>query len=156
MRVFSGIRRDWFETWRSLLFVSTRTGWWGERLQQVELNLNSTSRTLLSWMEIKDASNVKKLLESWFKMLYLACFRTQGIALHLWITFLVVKKGFQKARIEKRAIQTWHGLNHRAISPNFSSDWRTTDHTSSPHHAPAIKQLTLSSPCQSCIELQTG
>lgn len=33
-----------------------------ERLQQVESNLNSTSRTLLSRMDIKDASNAKKLL----------------------------------------------------------------------------------------------
>ncbi|KAL4589144.1 hypothetical protein LXL04_002048 [Taraxacum kok-saghyz] len=33
-----------------------------ERLQQMESNLNSTSRTLLSRMDIKDASNAKKLL----------------------------------------------------------------------------------------------
>ncbi|KAL4561609.1 hypothetical protein LXL04_033779 [Taraxacum kok-saghyz] len=37
-----------------------------ERLQQMESNLNSTSRTLLSRMDIKDASNAKKLLVCFF------------------------------------------------------------------------------------------
>ncbi|KAL4555902.1 hypothetical protein LXL04_038534 [Taraxacum kok-saghyz] len=45
-----------------------------ERLQQMESDLNSTSRTLLSRMDIKDASNAKKLLESWVKDALLGLF----------------------------------------------------------------------------------
>ncbi|KAL4584085.1 hypothetical protein LXL04_008675 [Taraxacum kok-saghyz] len=60
--------RGWGCKWRLLLRFKRGRNYAGdeavviERLQQMESNLNSTSRTLLSRMDIKDASNAKKLL----------------------------------------------------------------------------------------------
>ncbi|KAL4579524.1 hypothetical protein LXL04_015674 [Taraxacum kok-saghyz] len=107
-----------------------------ERLQQMESNLNSTSRTLLSRMDIKDASNAKKLLidqESWVKDALLGLFPdTRDYSPSLDNVF----GGERKVTVHKhrkRATQT----PPRQLSPNLSSDWRTI--------GPAVKQLTPSS-----------
>ncbi|KAL4584192.1 hypothetical protein LXL04_008784 [Taraxacum kok-saghyz] len=104
-----------------------------ERLQQMESNLNSTSRTLLSRMDIKDASNAKKLLESWVKDALLGLFPdTRDYSPSLDNVFGGERK-VTESKHRKRATQT----PPRQLSPNLSSDWRTI--------GPAVKQLTPSS-----------
>ncbi|KAL4567746.1 hypothetical protein LXL04_023339 [Taraxacum kok-saghyz] len=101
-----------------------------ERLQQMESNLNSTSRTLLSRMDIKDASNAKKLLESWVKDALLGLFPdTRDYSPSLDNVFGGERK-VTESKHRKRATQT----PPRQLSPNLSSDWRTI--------GPAVKQLT--------------
>lgn len=119
------------------------------RLQQVESNLNSTSRTLLSRMDIKDASNAKKLLESWVKDAILGLFPdTKDCSPSMDNFFSGEKKVSENKHNRKRGTQTSHGLNHRQLSPslNFSSNWQTIESQSqtspSPRLGSTVKQLT--------------
>ncbi|KAL4557365.1 hypothetical protein LXL04_035541 [Taraxacum kok-saghyz] len=104
-----------------------------ERLQQMESNLNSTSRTLLSRMDIKDASNAKKLLESWVKDALLGLFPDTRDYSSSLDNFFGGERKVSESKHRKRATQT----PPRQLSPNLSSDWRTI--------GPAVKQLTPSS-----------
>lgn len=113
-----------------------------ERLQQVESNLNSTSRTLLSRMDIKDASNAKKLLESWVKDAILGLFKDTRDFSPSLDKFFGGEKKVSENKHKKRGSQTSPGLNHRPLSPNLSSDWRIEDHTSLPRLGSTVKQLT--------------
>ncbi|CAH1446468.1 unnamed protein product [Lactuca virosa] len=114
-----------------------------ERLQQVETNLNSTSRTLLSRMDIKDASNAKKLLESWVKDALLGLFPDTRDCSPSLDNFFVGEKKVSENKNRKRAPQTSPSLNQRPLSSTFSSDWRTIeDHSSSPRLGSTVKQLT--------------
>ncbi|KAI7751317.1 hypothetical protein M8C21_002877, partial [Ambrosia artemisiifolia] len=102
-----------------------------ERLQQLESNLKATSRTLISG-NIKDASNAKKLLESWVKNAVLGLFPDTRDCSPSVDNFFIGEKTVTERRNRKKSSQPSHGLNHRPISPSFSSDWRTReDYTSS-------------------------
>lgn len=114
-----------------------------EKLQQVELNLNSTSRTLISGKDPKDASNAKKLLESWVNDALLRLFPDTRDCSPSLNNFFSGEKKFSESKHRKRTEQTSPGLSHRSISP-LSTEWRTLeDHTStSPRLGSTVKQLT--------------
>ncbi|KAJ0644719.1 hypothetical protein HanRHA438_Chr16g0758881 [Helianthus annuus] len=117
-----------------------------ERLQQLESNLKATSRTLISG-NMKDASNAKKLLESWVNNAVLGLFPDTRDCSPSVDNFFVAEKTVSERRNRKKPAQPSHGLNHRPMSPSFSSDWRTRDdYTSSSHlgstAGSTVKQLT--------------
>nr|XP_043615276.1 plastid division protein CDP1, chloroplastic [Erigeron canadensis] len=115
-----------------------------EKLQQVELNLNSTSRTLISGKDPKDASNAKKLLESWVNDDILGLFPDTKDYSPSVNNFFGGEKKASENKHRKRTTQTSPGLSHRSISPSLSSEWRTLeDQTStSPRLGSTVKQLT--------------
>ncbi|XP_024970664.1 plastid division protein CDP1, chloroplastic [Cynara cardunculus var. scolymus] len=114
-----------------------------ERLRQVESNSNLTSRTLISGKDIKDASNAKKMLESWLNDALLGLFPDTRDCSPSLDNFFGGEKRVSENKHRKRA-QTSASLGHRSLSTAFSSDRRTLDdHTStSPRLEPAVKQLT--------------
>ncbi|KAI3783719.1 hypothetical protein L1987_42805 [Smallanthus sonchifolius] len=118
-----------------------------ERLQQLESNLKATSRTLISGNDIKDASNAKKLLESWVNNAVLGLFSDTRDCSPSVDNFFIGEKTVSERRNRKKPAQPSPGLNHRPISPSFSSDWRTReDYTSSSRLGStvgsAVEQLT--------------
>ncbi|KAI3757105.1 hypothetical protein L6452_04638 [Arctium lappa] len=114
-----------------------------ERLRQVESNSNLTSRTLISGKDIKDASNSKKLLESWLNDALLGLFPDTRDCSPSLDNFFGGEKKVSESKHRKRA-HTSPSLGHRSLSTTFSSDRRTVeDHTStSARLEPAVKQLT--------------
>ncbi|CAI9302110.1 unnamed protein product [Lactuca saligna] len=92
-----------------------------ERLQQVESSLNSTSRTLLSRMDIKDASNAKKLLESWVKDALLGLFPDTRDCSPSLDNFFVGEKKVSENKNRKRSPQTSPGVRFRG--PRRVSSW---------------------------------
>ncbi|KAJ9546061.1 hypothetical protein OSB04_025768 [Centaurea solstitialis] len=115
-----------------------------ERLRQVESNSNLTSRTLISGKDITDASNAKKLLESWLNDALLRLFRDTRDCSPSLDNFFGGEKKVPENKNRKRT-HTSPSLNHRSLSSTFSSDRRTLDdHPSTSRLEPSVKQLTLS------------
>lgn len=111
-----------------------------ERLQQLESNLNSTSRTLISGKDIKDASNGKKLLESWVNNAVLGLFPDTRNCSPSLDNFFVGEKKVYENKHRKRATQTSPGLSHRPFSPALRTP---EDHTSTSQRlGSTVKQLT--------------
>ncbi|XP_076913035.1 plastid division protein CDP1, chloroplastic-like [Bidens hawaiensis] len=94
-----------------------------ERLQQLESNFKATSRTLISGNDIKD----KKFLESWVNNAVLGLFPDTRDCSPSVDNFFIGEKMISEKRNRKKSTQPSHGLNHRPISPPFSSDWRTRE-----------------------------
>ncbi|KAK1431477.1 hypothetical protein QVD17_07936 [Tagetes erecta] len=118
-----------------------------ERLQQLESNLKATSRTLISGNDIKDASNAKKLLESWVYNAVLGLFSDTRDCSPSVDNFFAGGKSASEKRNRKKPAQPSPSLNNRPISPSFSSDWRPReDYTSTSRLGStvgsAVKQLT--------------
>ncbi|XP_076954442.1 plastid division protein CDP1, chloroplastic-like [Bidens hawaiensis] len=99
-----------------------------ERLQQLESNFKATSRTLISGNDIKD----EKLLESWVNNAVLGMFPDTRDCSSSVDNFFIGEKTVSEKKNRKKSTRPSHGLNHRPISPSFSSDWRPReDYTSS-------------------------
>ncbi|XP_071710650.1 plastid division protein CDP1, chloroplastic [Rutidosis leptorrhynchoides] len=114
------------------------------KLHQVESNSNSTSRTLISGKDPKDASNAKKLLESWVNDAILRLFPDTKDCSPSLNNYFSNEKKLSESKQRKRTAQTSPGLSQRSISPSLSSEWRALeDHTStSPRLGSTVKQLT--------------
>ncbi|GKB75281.1 plastid division protein CDP1, chloroplastic, partial [Tanacetum coccineum] len=111
-----------------------------ERLQQLEANLNSTSRTLISRKDIKDASNAKKLLESWVNDAILGLFPDTRDCSPSLDNFFVGEKKVSESKHRKRATQPLPNLSHRPLSPTFRT---VEDHPSTSQRlGSTVKQLT--------------
>ncbi|KAL8233200.1 hypothetical protein R6Q57_002978 [Mikania cordata] len=102
-----------------------------ERLQQLESNLKATSRTLISGNDMKDASNAKKLLESWVRNSVLGSFPDTRDCSPSMVNFFTGEKTVSERRNRKRSAQPSPGLNHRPASPSFSSDWQPRENYTS-------------------------
>ncbi|KAL8253360.1 hypothetical protein R6Q59_037053 [Mikania micrantha] len=102
-----------------------------ERLQQLESNLKATSRTLISGNDMKDASNAKKLLESWVRNSVLGSFPDTRDCSPSMVNFFTGEKTVSERRNRKRSTQPSPGLNHRPASPSFSSDWQPRENYTS-------------------------
>lgn len=102
--------------------------------------MNSTSRTLISRKDIKDASNAKKLLESWVNDAILGLFPDTRDCSPSLDNFFVGEKKVSEGKHRKRATQPSPNLSHRPPSPTFRT---VEDHPSTSQRlGSTVKQLT--------------
>lgn len=128
-----------------------------ERLRQLELNLNPTSRNLLQTKEIGEVSNANKSLEMWLKDDVLSLFSdTQDCSPSLANFFNGEKRG---NRQNKRAPQAMSNMMHRQLATALASDRKDDELVSradsSRHLGLAAKQLAPSNLQNPLVEVKS-
>lgn len=120
-----------------------------ERLRQLEINSNTTSRNLISGKEIRDGSSTNQSLESWLKDAVLGLFPDTRDCSPSMKNFLGGEKKASANKQNRRVSPTTSVINHRPISRSLGSDRMAFEEpvsctSSSRHLGPAVKQLAAS------------
>ncbi|KAL2461842.1 Plastid division protein CDP1 [Abeliophyllum distichum] len=114
-----------------------------ERLRQLELNLNPTSKNSLQTKEIGEVSNANKSLETWLKDAVLSLFPDTRDCSPSLANFFNGEKRWN--RQNKRAPQAMSNMRHRPLAPALAFDQKDEEPVSradsSRHLGLAAKQL---------------
>ncbi|KAK9266988.1 hypothetical protein L1049_028603 [Liquidambar formosana] len=117
-----------------------------ERLQQLELSANPSSRNSISGKDTKDVSVGKPSLEIWLKDAVLGVFPDTRDCSPSLVNFFGGEKKTSGNRQSKGAPQAISSISHRPLSTNLASDRRDLEESlpytnSSRHLGSAVKQL---------------
>uniref|UniRef100_A0A5B7BJ74 Uncharacterized protein n=1 Tax=Davidia involucrata TaxID=16924 RepID=A0A5B7BJ74_DAVIN len=117
-----------------------------EKLRQLELNSNPSSRNSISGMEMRDVSSTNQLLETWLKDAVLCLFPDTRDCSSSLVNFFAGEKKASGNRQNKGAPQIMSGISRRSLSPALASDQRDVEEpisysNSSRHLGSAVKRL---------------